>query len=256
YYYKEKVIKPHDPFRFLIVGDKARKGIDLAVRAFKENFVGLDAELIIRGHDGAGHARQITNINTKLTQPELRDLYHRADCVLAPSRGEGWGMPALEAMACGTPTIIADNTGLSEFAKFGISIKSERVRCNEYFIYGDAGYWYEPDYDELVKRMVEAYQRREVYNTRAGKISKGIAINYSWEKTANKLIGLFGADMAKKPDFDTHQVIHPKIHKYTVKMKKDWLGVRICGVEHNFHKCISYPVAEDIKSIMENQEMI
>jgi len=41
-------------------------------------------------------------------------LYTLADLFLFPSRYEGFGMPPLEAMACGTPAIVADNSSLPE----------------------------------------------------------------------------------------------------------------------------------------------
>ena len=41
-------------------------------------------------------------------------LYHGADAVMMPSPLEGFGLPALEAMACGTPVIVADAGALPE----------------------------------------------------------------------------------------------------------------------------------------------
>ncbi len=46
----------------------------------------------------------------------LRDLYARAVCLVLPSLHEGFGLPVLEAMACGTPVIAARNSSLPEVA--------------------------------------------------------------------------------------------------------------------------------------------
>lgn len=44
----------------------------------------------------------------------LRNLYNAADVFLAPSMGEGFGIPVIEAHACGTPTIVTDFTAQRE----------------------------------------------------------------------------------------------------------------------------------------------
>ncbi|MDQ6888163.1 MAG: glycosyltransferase family 4 protein [Gemmatimonadota bacterium] len=50
------------------------------------------------------------------THEEMPLVYNAADLFIYPSSYEGFGMPVLEAMACGTPTIALDNTAFPEFA--------------------------------------------------------------------------------------------------------------------------------------------
>lgn len=50
------------------------------------------------------------------TETSMRDLYRRAACLVLPSLGEGFGLPVLEAMACGTPVITAAVASLPEVA--------------------------------------------------------------------------------------------------------------------------------------------
>ena len=49
-----------------------------------------------------------------VTKDELVDFYNLADLFVFPSLYEGFGIPPLEAMACGTPVICADNSSLPE----------------------------------------------------------------------------------------------------------------------------------------------
>ena len=50
------------------------------------------------------------------THEELAEAYNAADAFIYPSDYEGFGMPVLEAIACGTPTITLDNSAFPEFA--------------------------------------------------------------------------------------------------------------------------------------------
>jgi glycosyltransferase involved in cell wall biosynthesis len=51
-----------------------------------------------------------------LSNDALRDFYNECTVFLLPSRFEGWGLPAAEAMACGTPVVTTANGGAEDFA--------------------------------------------------------------------------------------------------------------------------------------------
>jgi glycosyltransferase involved in cell wall biosynthesis len=66
----------------------------------------LTAELRRRGADVRGY----------VAQDELVGLYQHAACLVFPSRYEGFGLPVVEAMACGTPVVAAPEPALQEVA--------------------------------------------------------------------------------------------------------------------------------------------
>lgn len=68
-----------------------------------------DASLTIVGNSGAAHpgVRYVTGIS----DAELASLYRRAWVYASPSTYEGFGLPYLEAMACGTPVVASENPG-------------------------------------------------------------------------------------------------------------------------------------------------
>jgi mannosylfructose-phosphate synthase len=51
----------------------------------------------------------------------MADLYRAADVFVLSSRYEPFGMTAVEAMACGTPTVVTTHGGLFRVLRFGIS---------------------------------------------------------------------------------------------------------------------------------------
>jgi glycosyltransferase involved in cell wall biosynthesis len=78
-------------------------------------------------------------------KPHLADLYRGAACLVFPSRYEGFGLPMLEAMACGTPVVAtndpalreiggdvavyADRAGLADAIRRALSEREERSRA-------------------------------------------------------------------------------------------------------------------------------
>ncbi len=113
-------------FAFVFVGGTVRrKGVDILLRAYAEAFRrGDDVCLVIKDHGvnafyregtereeiarlaGDPSAPEIVYIDRHLTAPELAALYRACQVAVFPYRAEGFGIPALEALACGLPTIL------------------------------------------------------------------------------------------------------------------------------------------------------
>lgn len=69
---------------------------------------------LIESFARAPTARQMIKTVGFVTRSELVDLYNLSDIFVFPSLREGFGLPPLEAMACGAPTVVSDRTSLPE----------------------------------------------------------------------------------------------------------------------------------------------
>lgn len=72
-----------------------------------------DAELVVVG-DVKGTIPARVNVRKGLSEYELAELVRSAEIVCVPSLYEGFALPAIEAMACGTPLVVTDGGALPE----------------------------------------------------------------------------------------------------------------------------------------------
>ncbi len=122
-------------FNFLFVGGMIfRKGFDLLLQSFCETFCAKDdVALVVKVGDLGGAYRffsmtdelraamsipggpTIELVTEDLSEHEMAELYRSCDAFVLPYRGEGFGMPILEAMACGLPVVVPDYGPAPEF---------------------------------------------------------------------------------------------------------------------------------------------
>src|SRR5207253_4244263 len=109
---------PSTTFNFLIAGNGSRKGVDLAYKAFRETFgdrrySGPQPRLLMKSLKGHSDywAPNVDHMTGRMSPLAERDLYAAAHCYLQPSRGEGFGLQPLQALALGRPTILTGAHG-------------------------------------------------------------------------------------------------------------------------------------------------
>ena len=105
------------------------------------------------------------------------------------ARSEGWNLPLIEAMACGTPSIYSNCSAQLEFAEdkgFPVNIIGEKVAdANDYGRYKMSdlpGNYYEPDFNHLSQVMRHVYQNYELCKQKSLTESEDLKEQFSWEK--------------------------------------------------------------------------
>lgn len=109
-----------------------------------------------------------------VTEKDLIRLYNAAHAFIYPSFFEGFGIPPLEAMACGTPVAVANATSLPE-------------------VVGTAGIYFDPfDEGDIQRAIYEIVYndelRKRVLNNSSEQIKK-----FSWVKSANSIINSYSS---------------------------------------------------------------
>ncbi|MFH0908291.1 MAG: glycosyltransferase [bacterium] len=109
-----------------------RKAPEMLLRAFARAFTDKDDVMLLLKVLNVDTSRSIRREIDALELPanappiailhnniiksyQMASLYRSADCFVLPTRGEGWGMPILEAMACGLPAIATNWSAQTEF---------------------------------------------------------------------------------------------------------------------------------------------
>jgi glycosyltransferase involved in cell wall biosynthesis len=172
------------PYILNVGGAQPRKNVDRLLRAYKNlqtSFPDLDLVLV-----GAGVSRNellrraIAGVRLTdrvlmpgaVAEPDLPAIYSAASLFAFPSLFEGFGLPVLEAMACGTPVVCSSATSLPEVA-------------------GDAALLVDPlDVDAIASAMDRVLSDQSLASRLR---SRGVdrAAEFTWARTARETLDAY-----------------------------------------------------------------
>lgn len=204
--YKERIVEPGRAIRFLWVGaPNSRKGYDLAVKAFFNAFHGTDAkvELYLKstkfgsGGDFQFMPQHNAVVDTrKLPREELVQLYHDSEVFLFPSRGEGAGLPPLEAMATGMPVIAPSYSAMRDymFPEFSYPCQYTMIPVE----YGCDTHSANCDLTDLIKLCRYIYRNLPEAFSKGKKASEFVRQYFTVEKMGDNLTWVINEIMKKE----------------------------------------------------------
>jgi glycosyltransferase involved in cell wall biosynthesis len=107
-------------------------------------------------------------------QEKIHEFYNSCDIFISPSLLEGFGLPALEAMACAVPAVCTDQKGNSDYAIHGETALVSPIR--------------RPDLlSKNILRLIEDKNLREILRTKGYQKS----LEFTWERAVENLMAYF-----------------------------------------------------------------
>jgi GT2 family glycosyltransferase len=200
--------RPSARFVFLSIFEWIeRKAPELLLRAYAEEFGAEDDTLLVLKvwdhHLSYEVPRQVERLmagstarvalllNQPIAAQQMGSFYRGADCFVLPTRGEGWGMPILEAMACGLPVIATDWGAQRDFfgeeLGYPLRIKglTPAIARSPYY----AGLrWAEPDLEHLRALMRYVYEHPEEARATGARAAEAVAAKWTWAHATDKIM--------------------------------------------------------------------
>lgn len=196
-----------DRFVFLYVGGTIpRKGFDLVLEAYRTEFSPEEKVCLIVKDVGPNSFYRFNTIrdgllatlddpefahvmylDDHLTAGQLAGLYRAADCLVAPYRGEGFGLPVLEAMACGIPPIVPGGGATDDFVseETGWRLPAREVEVDIELRTAVPPTELEVSVTDLRARLRYVYEHPEE-NAAKGREAAIAARHFSWSRTARE----------------------------------------------------------------------
>ena len=188
-------------YKFLMIGNLGdeRKNCAFAIKSYLSAFTGDDDVCLVLksmpGHPNSDPSERIRieklgHINppeikvVHCDDSDIAKYYASCDCLLMPSKCEGWGHPVFEALMFGMPVIASNYGGYLDFINKGKNIQlvnGAMVNAIASPEYKNSEQWFEPDFNEFIGAMKKSYALK------MRKTNENYVSEYSWENTAKTI---------------------------------------------------------------------
>ncbi len=204
-----------DDVIFLNVGGPIwNKGLDIILEAFfavrqkhknarlivkdQQALYGLSAVALIQQLVASGKItlsnEDVTSIRVipaTLSLEQLRQLYCVADYYVSPYRAEGFNLPVIEAIACGTQVIVTAGGSTDDFCNDDVAIKVPSIKRSKVHFQGHyLGAYLEPDVAALVEIMNNCTAQSNSHSTRLSFGRVNVLEQFTWQRAASLIAAL------------------------------------------------------------------
>lgn len=204
--------------RFLAVGEYTpRKGFDLLIPAYLAEFTNEDnVSLIVKAYNGSKRVNDSKDIIKKdilkwrsespnilhphilflgdiMSNEKLPSLYTSADAYVLLTRGEGFGLPMAEAMACGIPCVLPNNSAYVDFVTNNNGYLVDIKGLEKYNDLHKASILYKDSESPIIDIMHARKILRHIYNnvqeaSEKGKLARETIVqNYNFDVAAHRM---------------------------------------------------------------------
>jgi glycosyltransferase involved in cell wall biosynthesis len=208
--------QPRAVTRFLSIGKYEKRKSQIETLLAWASTFGSDpgAELVIKTDHfvNVDHKKQeLTNVLMQLNLTNVRpvwdkvsdqtmvELYRNADVFVLPSKGEGWGLPIIEAAAAGLPVITTRYSGHEEFLQHiassivPVDYELGPITCPEFQHFyptpdGNFGNWAIPRVDSLARSLQTARNNLVALKQQAVDNAEIIREKFSWTRCADRVV--------------------------------------------------------------------
>lgn len=138
-------------------------------------------DVLYRMHEREAKRKGIPDVHFTdfVTEGQLRWLYEHCAAYIFPSLSEGFGLPALEAMAHGAPVVSSDATCLPE-------------------IYADAAYYFDPTDVEAMAKAIGDVLKKPDLRKKLVKAGRARVKTFSWRRMAEQTLDVYKQALGEK----------------------------------------------------------
>ncbi|MGA3200269.1 MAG: glycosyltransferase family 4 protein [Halobacteriota archaeon] len=175
---RQSLLYDENDFVLLLIGnDWKKKGLDTLLKAFGL-LTDLPLRMLVVGSDEPGFYRPLVDqlalqdrVRFEKPSMDVLSFYAAADLYVGPSLEDSFGLPILEAMACGLPVIASANAGASEMIRDG-----------------ETGFILRDPQDQLeLAHLIRRFQAEETLRLSVGAAaSRDVITNCSWDDNVEK----------------------------------------------------------------------